>query len=108
MTNYHQIIHILFNNNGIDSHSKFLELRSKLNKACSNENYKLVDILTRKKVEKNGLLFVLIVKEGTAGVLQNLTDKNNVITPRSIDYISKEFVVTTIHENSFKKRDISR
>lgn len=31
-----------------------------------------------------------------------MTDKNEVIIPRSIEYESKEFIVTTIHENAFK------
>lgn len=53
VTNYHQIIHLLFNNNGIDSHYQFLQLRSKLRKACLKEDIKLVDFLTRKRVFKN-------------------------------------------------------
>lgn len=99
---YGQIIHLLFKNSGINSQSSFYQLCQKLRKACLKENVKLVDLLTRKKVQQNGLLYVLNEKEGTAGVFRNLTDKNEVIIPRSIEYESKEFIVTTIHENSFK------
>ena len=59
-------------------------------------------MLIRKKVRYNGILYAINEKEGTAGVFQNLTDKKEVIIPRSIRYKSKEFIVTIIHSKSFK------
>ncbi|KAK8843557.1 hypothetical protein M9Y10_024614 [Tritrichomonas musculus] len=102
VVNYGQIIDHLFNNDGISSEFKFNETRHKLWKACLKENIKLVDLLTRKKIEYNGFLYVLDEKEGTAGVFRNQTDRSEVMIPRSIQHESKEFIVKIIYEDSFR------
>lgn len=45
-------------------------------------------------------------KEGTAGVFKSRSEEKTVMIPRSIEYESKEFIVTRIHKNSFENSEI--
>lgn len=57
--NYQQIIQILFKKTGNDIYYRFSELKKTLFDACKNEYIKYIDLLTRKTVEKDGLVYVL-------------------------------------------------
>lgn len=105
-SNYQQIIHLLFNKNVIDSSSEFLNIKSELLNSCKKGNVKMVDLLTRKKVNINGLSFVLNEEEMTAGVFRNINAEGNIFIPYSIQYESHEFIVTDIFENAFKNSSI--
>ena len=96
VSNYRQIIDHLFNNNGISSEFEFNETRHKLLKACLKENVKLVDLLTKKKIECNGFLNVLDENEGTAGIFGNLTEQSEVMIPRSIQHVTSQKSLKTL------------
>lgn len=99
---HHQIYSFLFNNNGIDSHEKFIEVKDELFDACQKEDVKMVDLLTRRKATKDGLLFALDDKELSAGVFRNVSATGDIVIPISVNYNSSDYVVKTIYERSFK------
>lgn len=100
---YHQIINHLFNNHGIDTTSRFNEVKDELLDACNQGNIKFVDLLTKKEVKQNNLSFLLNEEEKTAGVFRNLhLDDSEIYIPRSIQHENQEFVITIIYENCFK------
>lgn len=100
---HHQIYSFLFNNNGIDSHERFMQVKDELFVACQNEDVKLVDLLTRREVQQDGLSFALDDKELTAGVFRNISASGDIIIPRSVNYESSEYLVSTIYEKAFKE-----
>lgn len=99
---YHQIYQYLFNNTGIDSHERFLEVKDELYEACQKENLRLVGYLTQKLTEQNGLTFSLNEKDMTAALLRNKTTSNEIMIPRKITYENQDYTVTNIAENSFR------
>ena len=99
--NYQQIIQILFKKTGNDIYYRFSELKKTLFDACKNEYIKYIDLLTRKTVEKDGLVYVLDEQNQTAGVYNVNSTEEEILIPKSVFYESKEFIVTAIIENSF-------
>lgn len=100
---YNQAIYLLFNNPGINSHSDFIKVKSKLYEACKTNNINLIYNLTRKKIENEyGLVFSLNEEDQTANVLYDLRKENDILIPKSIYYQSQEFVVKSVLEESFK------
>lgn len=99
---YQQIISIVSNNKkGLNSYSKYQNLKEKLYNYCLKSNVKFIELLMKTQIIENGMLFVLDEENQTASVLQNLTSIGNVQIPYSIQFQSKEFIVTTILENAF-------
>ncbi|KAK8838471.1 beta-1,3-glucan linked protein [Tritrichomonas musculus] len=99
---YAQTIHHLFNNSGICTSWKLQENKRSLYQACHQENIKFVELLTKKEVIKeDGLTFVLNIEEKTAILFRNLSTKSEIFIPRTINYNSTDFIVTTISEGCF-------
>lgn len=102
-SNYSQIIHFLFDNNRIGSHSELIDIRSDLFQAFKKNDIKLVDLLTRKKFkDENGLLFVLNEKDLTAGLFNNSKINGDVLIPKTITYESQKYSITDIFERAFQ------
>lgn len=55
------------------------------------------------EVEEGGIRYILNEKEKTAGIKRNISSFGNILLPRSINYDSKDYLVTEILEGSFKK-----
>ncbi|KAK8892760.1 hypothetical protein M9Y10_030001 [Tritrichomonas musculus] len=103
---FHLIIDHLFQNSGLDSHQRFLEIKSDLFEAAKKENEKMVDLLTKKEIKhESGLSFALNEHDKTAGVFKIFLSKKSYFIPRSVNYENEEYLVTTIHESVFQKSD---
>ena len=100
---YHKIINLLFNNTGINSDSDYFEIRSKLYKACKKSNVELVDLLTRKKVLENNIIYVLNEKDKTASVFDS-KDVKDIFIPQFIQHKGIEYTITSILENSLIRK----
>ena len=100
---FHLIIDHLFNNKGIDSHSRFLEIKADLYNACRNGKVKLVNLLTQKEmISKNGFSFIINEAEKTAGIFRVFLFKDDYFIPRTVEYHNDEYLITEIHQSAFK------
>lgn len=100
--NYHQVIDLLFNNSDFYSYSWFFEDRNEIYQACIRDDMKFIDLLSRKKVLYDGLLFCINEHEKTAAVFSNIAATGDVFIPYSVRFESEEYLVTSIIEYSFK------
>lgn len=96
---FNEVIQILFRS---DTISNLRNDKIDFKKLIIGDPY-LIDLNVRKKVTINGIIFALNEKEKTAGVFKCTSQEADVFIPHSINYGFTEFVVTTIHQNSFSK-----
>lgn len=99
---YHQTIHILFKDNEINTHERFLEVKKDLRNSCLSQDIKFIKLLTRKEAKFEGMSFILNEEEKTAFLLCNISAKGDILIPRTVNYKLKSFLVTKIIENAFK------
>lgn len=99
---YQQIIYFLFNNYGFHDYENYLKYQSRLINECYRQDSDFVDFLTRRKVEKDGLIFIINENQKTASLLFNFSDKKDILIPKSVFFESDEFLVTEIAEGAFK------
>lgn len=87
ISKYTQINKILFINNEIDSFIDFLKVKNDLYKACLRNDIKLIDLLSKKKIEHEcGFSFALNSANFTATAFQNKIRKAIITVPRSITF----------------------
>lgn len=109
ISKYTQINKILFINNEIDSFIDFLKVKNDLYKACLRNDIKLIDLLTKKKIEHEcGFSFALNSANFTATAFPNKIRKAIITVPRSITFNSKEFKVSSFSEGLLKKSKLIR
>lgn len=104
MTEYYNIIDILFNDNKIFPPSHLQKVKSKLYYSCINNHLEHVELLLTQKVVENedGLLFILNKQEMTCALFDSKSTNSDIFIPRSIFYKEKEFLVTRILSFTFK------
>lgn len=100
--NFQKIIQILSKSRGIDSHSEFQKIKPKLFKACQNGNIEEVEFLTRKKITKNDVTFILNENDQTASILSGSSASGDLLVPLEIEDDSKKYVITSISKCAFK------
>lgn len=100
--NFHQIIQILFNNNGICMSYKLPSVKKNLIARCEKEDFKFVNLLIQKEFKENDLSFILDEEKKNAFLFQNYSTESDIIIPRSVFCNSQEYVVTCIIENAFQ------
>ena len=98
---YHQIIYTLFNNENV-----IFPNNQELYYACINFDTVMADLLTRKTMIDNGILYTLNDIDKTAGVLRSISSNENIFIPRSVFYESQEYIVTIIHFKAFYKQKV--
>ena len=101
VNNHRQILHFIFTNGGLNDKSQFLKNRIKLFNACQSENAEIVDILTRKRIERKGVTFIINQQDKTAAVAPSRRAKGDIFIPRSILWNNNEYVVKSISEKAF-------
>lgn len=92
----------IFHNNGISSKQEFLSIKKYLYEACINLDTKKAYLLVSKKIEQDGLLYVLIKQGNLAQVIKNTTATGDIFIPKSVKWNSQEFTITTIFCNAFE------
>lgn len=102
-----QIIHLLFNQNGIVTYTHFLEIKQYLYKSCIKQKLDLINYMVNKKVNYNGLLYLINEKEKTACLITNISAEGDIIVPRSITHNSEEFVITSIKKCEHEWSDVN-
>lgn len=104
--NYHQIIHHLFANTGIDSYSKFLENKEELLQSCNKRDVRFVNALTQKQIELKNFLYSINEKEGTAGLLKHQFPFQIINLPSTIIFDSKVYSITTVYKDCFSHQKL--
>lgn len=103
---YHQIIHHLFTNTGIDSYSKFLENKEELLQSCNKRDVRFVNALTQKQIEIKNFLYSINEKEGTAGLLKHQFLFQIINLPSTIIFDSKVFSITSVYKDCFSHQKL--
>lgn len=101
--NYQQILQHLFITNEIDSNTQFNEIKNELYYSLFNENANYAYLLTRRKEIQNGISFILFDEDNTAGVFRKISKEPAFFLPRFIIVQGKNYTITRILENAFKK-----
>lgn len=105
---FHLIIDHLFNNTGIDSHSRFLEIRTDLYKACMKEKVNFVNLLTQKEIKtENGFSLIINEEAKTAGIFRTYLTKDKYFIPRTVRYNNYDYTITIIHQYAFKNSHVN-
>lgn len=99
---YQEIISNLFKKSRIDSYSKFLEIKKDLFLNCCEEDEKQVYFLTCKKIEHDGISYIINEDDKTASVYQCISEKDEILIPKSIKYKGNAYLITKILEDSFQ------
>lgn len=98
---HQKVIEILFNTETNDFLSILSENKNKLIEACQIGDYIYVDIYTRKRIEKDGLVYILNKYKKTVGLFSDKNEREEVFVPHSIQYKNQELIVTDLSEYSF-------